>query len=138
MKTKRSKSRELPQPIKILFFICSIAAVCLPNWIALKAGKPITDPAELRTNLALIIEEESEHEIELKDWMLSFDEFNIVADAESEPELEDWMLNFGNDVRIADASDEKVGNYSSNLKPFTEEWISGFENHWFTDFRIRY
>ncbi|HEC43565.1 MAG TPA: hypothetical protein ENI20_12135 [Bacteroides sp.] len=138
MKTKRSKSRELPQPIKILFFICGIAAVCLPNWIALKAGKPVTDPAELVNSFADIIVIEADPEIELEDWMLSFDEFHIVADVEPELKLEDWMLNFGYEVRYADATEEKVGNYSSNLKPFTEEWISEFETHWYSDLRIRY
>ena len=128
MKTKSSKSRKLPQPIRILFFICGIAAVCLPNWIALNAGKSISDPGVLLTNLEVILEEEAEPEIELKDWMLSFDEFHIVADIEPELHLEDWMLNFGYEVRIADASGEQVENFYSSSCSYCGKYAAGISS----------
>ena len=116
MKNRESKSRELPRPLRFIVFILSIALVCLPNWIALKAGKPTPTLTNPETELALILNVEKEKEIELMDWMLNF-----------EP-VPDYAFE-------ALASEEGI---SMNLKPYTSEWIYDFQTWGYTDFRIRF
>ena len=90
------------------------------------------------TELALILNVEKEKEIELMDWMVSFEEFNLSAMIEPEIGLEDWMLNF---EPVPDYAFEALASeegISMNLKPYASEWIYDFQTWGYTDFRIRF
>ena len=125
MKTTSSKRRCLPKPIRFSLLLIGIALVCLPNWIALKAGYPVqtTDPSA--EDLASIVEVDTEPELQLEDWMVSFDAFGLVANNEKEIPLESWMLDFGS-----------IRQYA--VIPYDEAWYRDFESWGFNHYRIRY
>ena len=102
MKTQNVKTRDLPRPLRIMVFVCSIAMLCLPNWIVLNAGDPTESPSELDAKLAFALQETPEQEIELKKWMLCPEEWcDQVAVTEPDIPLEDWMLNFHGGFQVA-------------------------------------
>ncbi|MFC2112586.1 hypothetical protein ACFLTA_04885 [Bacteroidota bacterium] len=137
MKTTR-KSKELPQPIRLIFLIIGIAAVCLPNWIALKAGKPISGPADINFKHVLVQEEEINPEIGLKDGVPSIDDFHLIADFEPEIPLEDWMLDIGREHNLADLTGGSHKSVPFNLKPYSMEWLSNFETFGLSDVRSKF
>jgi hypothetical protein len=126
MKTMRSKNKPLPKPFRFVFFIIGIALVCLPNWIALRAGRPVEDPGEPTSLHSALMEVEKEPELELREWMYSFEAFDLVAMREEEVQLEDWMLDFSLMPQWAEVPEQSSQTHVLNLKPYSEEWFNEF------------
>jgi hypothetical protein len=126
MKTRRSKTRKLPKPFKFVFFLIGIALICLPNWIALKAVRPLEDPTDGMAELTLLTEAEEEPELELQDWMYSFEAFDLVAVNEEEIELEEWMLDFAAIPRFAVLQEYRPQKSDPGIKPYSDEWFDKF------------
>lgn len=95
MKTKDVKTRDLPRPLRIMVFICSIVILCLPNWIVLNAGDPTESPSEVDSRIAYAVLETPEQEIELQNWMLCPEEWcDQITGTEPDMRLEHCRLDF--------------------------------------------
>lgn len=138
MKTGNSKPRQLPRPLKFLVFIISISVVCLPNWIALRAGKPVMVSADPAISIPGLITEDIEPEIELRNWMVETSEFRMPFYGETEIQFEDWMLDFGPTLHFAGQPERDRGNSAENLKPASAEWLHDFDVWGFRDSRVRF
>ncbi len=117
MKTTTRSNRNLPSPLKFLFYLLAVTAFGVINWTLLKVRDPVQPETKSFESIIVtaMLEEldpvqipevqsvtsdintftftgTSEQALELETWMFNYEAFCMV-ETDSDPSLEEWMIN---------------------------------------------
>ena len=94
MKTKKKSNGKLASPFKFTVYLFALSIFCFTNWTDLKASDSLKSNANLlEERLSAILDDESDPQTVLEDWMLSFKNPQLVEVVEEDLKLESWMFD---------------------------------------------
>ena len=117
MKTaKQTSTVKFPRPGRFSLYMCAVLVLSFFNWVALNAQPP-KDAETVNAELVIALTEETEPSIQLKDWMMDFENGCLAEMEEPELKVEPWMLSFTPDY-IAGTEESEIS---------FEPWMVNFE-----------